>query len=272
MSAGRATVVLSCVFVLAGCATVPRDPAARAEFKANHDPIEPLNRRIFAFNGFVDRSLIKPVAKGYRWVLPEPARNALRHFLDNLHEPVVLANDLLQGRLRAAATTGGRFLLNSTAGIGGFADVASRHQLPKQSGDFGQTLWTWGVPEGPYLILPILGPSNPRDGIGGGADFFADPFRYITPPAVSVSRMATDGIDERVRNLEIVDEMQREAVDYYASLRSLFRQNRAAQLGKGAGAPAAPQPPPDFYDDPGRSPPSSAVVLPQSAPSAGVPP
>jgi phospholipid-binding lipoprotein MlaA len=184
--------------------------------------------------------------------LPEPGRDALRHFLDNLNEPIVFANTVLQGRLHDAGTTGCRFLLNSTLGIAGFADVASRHKLPKQIGDLGQTLWAWGIPEGPYLILPLFGPSNPRDGVGTGADAYLDPFRYIArrqdyPDYVTVGRTVVDGVDKRSRNLESVDEIQRESVDYYASLRSLFRQNRAAEL---RGGPTAPLPAPDLYEDP----------------------
>ena len=133
MTGRRATLLgLSFSLLIAGCASVPRDPAARAEFKANHDPLEPLNRGTFAFNLFVDRILIKPIAKGYAWALPQGGRDALRHFLDNLHEPVVFVNTILQGRMSAAGTTGCRFLVNTTIGIGGLADVASRERLPKQ--------------------------------------------------------------------------------------------------------------------------------------------
>jgi phospholipid-binding lipoprotein MlaA len=248
------TLLFAGALVLAGCATVPSDPAARAEFQANHDPFEPLNRDIFAFNLFLDRILIKPIAKAYRKVLPESGREVLRHFLDNLNEPVVFANNLLQGRFKSAGITGHRFLLNSTAGIGGLTDLASRQNLPQQIGDFGQTLWAWGAKESPYLILPVLGPSSPRDGIGLGADIYMDPFRYIAvedgyPGFVTVGRTAIDGIDKRARNIEALDEMQKEAIDYYASFRSLYRQNRAAELSAGSAPP--PLPAADFYADPG---------------------
>jgi len=249
-----AVLALACSLVMAGCASVPTDPAARAEFKANHDPLEPMNRRIFAINLTLDRLLIKPLAQGYQRVLPAEVRDALRHFLDNLGEPIIFGNTLLQGRLKDARTTGLRFVINSTAGVAGLTDVASRHKLPRQVGDLGQTFWAWGFPEGPYLIIPVFGPSNPRDGIGMGGDLYLDPFRYIArmqdyPSAVSVGRAVIDGIDQRARNLESVDVIQRESVDYYATLRSLFRQNREAQL-RGNGPLAVP--PPDLYDDPGR--------------------
>jgi phospholipid-binding lipoprotein MlaA len=250
-----AVLALTCSFILFGCASVPTDPAARAEFDANNDRFEPLNRKTFAFNLALDRALIKPLAQGYRKVLPEKGRDALRHFLDNLNEPLVLANNILQGQPKSAGTTACRFLINSTVGIGGLVDVASTKKLPKQVGDFGQTLWVWGFPNGPYLIIPVLGPSSPRDGIGLGVDSYFDPFRYAAREydfgaPVVVGRLVIDGIDKRARNIEAVDEMQKESVDYYASLRSLFRQNREAELR--GNAKAAPPPMPDLYDDPGR--------------------
>jgi len=246
--------LLGCALVLSGCASMPADPAARAAREANHDPFEATNRKIFAFNEFVDRSLIKPVAKGYRRVLPGPVRDALRHLLDNLYEPLIFGNDILQGRLKAARTTGCRFLMNSTVGFAGLTDVASEHKLPKQTGDFGQTLWTWGFPEGPYLVLPVFGPSNPRDGIGSGVDAYLDPVRLATRHLdwvddAAIYRITTDGIDIRSRNIDSLDEMQKEAVDYYASFRSLFRQHREAELS--ASGPGAARPPPDFYQDSG---------------------
>jgi phospholipid-binding lipoprotein MlaA len=245
--------LLACSAALGGCATVPADPAARSAFEANHDPYEPLNRKVFAFNLVVDRYLIKPMAEVYRHVLPQRGRDAARHFLDNLNEPIVLTNLLLQGRFHEARITEARFIINSTIGIAGLRDAAARQQMPRQIGDFGQTLWSWGVKESPYLILPVLGPSSPRDGIGMGADVYLDPFRYVVrdenfPSAVTVSRLAADGIDKRSRNIEALDEMEHEAVDYYASFRSLFRQHRAAELN--AGRPA-PLPSADFYSDPG---------------------
>jgi phospholipid-binding lipoprotein MlaA len=255
-SARFAALLLPASLLAAACASVPRDPAAHAEFKANHDPLEPLNRSVFAFNLFADRILIKPLAKGYLRLVPKDARAALRHFLDNLNEPIVVANTLLQSRPHAAATAGGRFLVNIIFGFAGLSDVASANNLRKQTGDFGQTLWSWGAPEGPYLILPLIGPSNPRDGIGSGVDVYLDPLRTIAPArsyptGVSVGRAVADGIDQRAGNIDALDEMQRESIDYYASFRSLFRQHREAELRSGGPAASLPQAPPDLYQDPG---------------------
>jgi phospholipid-binding lipoprotein MlaA len=250
-----ALLVLAVLGGAAGCATVPTDPVARQQFRANNDPFEPLNRKTFAFNEWADRVLIKPVAQGYVKLVPQVARDSLRHFLDNLNEPIVLGNTLLQGRFRNAGTTTARFLVNSSVGLAGFRDVASHNHLPKQIGDFGQTFWAWGIPEGPYLMLPLLGPSNPRDATGSGVDVYMDPFRYVARAnhfgtSVTVGRAILDGVDKRSRNIAPLDEMQREAIDYYASFRSLFRQHRAAELTR-ANQPAK-LPSPDFYEDPGR--------------------
>ncbi len=251
----RDVVIASFLSLAAGCAAVPREPGARAAFKANNDPLEPLNRSVFAFNLAVDRVLAKPLARGYRRALPREARDALRHFLDNLDEPVAMANCILQVRFKAAAIDGGRFAVNSTVGIAGLSDVATGLKLPEQVGDFGQTLWAWGAGEGPYLIIPLLGPAGARDGVGRGVDFFLDPLRYVPahqdyPALVTIGLIVADGVDDRARNLDALDEIQRESIDYYASIRSLYRQDRAAELGGGKSPTVTTAP--DFYDDPGR--------------------
>lgn len=229
------------VLALGACATPPTDPAARAEYDETNDPLEPLNRKIFAFNLFFDRILFKPVAVTYEAAVPEVVRNSIRHFLDNLGEPVVFANDMLQGEFKRADNTVGRFLMNSTFGIGGLMDVATKEGLEKQTGDFGQTLYYWGLPEGPYLVLPILGPSNPRDGIGMGVDGYADPYSLAisgdTMTNANYGRYVVNGIDQRARNIQTLDELQRNAIDFYAQLRSLFRQHRASELRHGEPAP-----------------------------------
>jgi phospholipid-binding lipoprotein MlaA len=241
----------------AGCASVPSDPEARAEFRQTNDPLEPFNRRVFAVNQFLDRILIKPVAKGYVRAVPRPARDSIRNFVSNLNEPVVFANNVLQGQFRRAATTVGRFTLDSTVGVAGLFDFARTRGLRKQTGDFGQTLFAWGVPEGPYLVLPLLGPSNPRDCVGIGADSYLNPYRYAVedndfPLVIAYGPAIAGGLDERARAIDPLDAIQKEAVDYYASLRSLFRQNRAAQL-RGGEAPPAPGGE-GFYEDPGAAP------------------
>jgi phospholipid-binding lipoprotein MlaA len=248
-------VVLGLVLAVSACATPPSDPVAKAEFDKTNDPLEPMNRKILDFNLFLDRILIKPVAQGYRWIVPEYGRNRIRNFLDNLNEPVIFFNDTLQGEFSRANTTAGRFLFNSTFGIGGLWDRASQIGMEKQSGDFGQTLYSWGVPDGPYLVLPILGPSNPRDAVGLAVDSYMDPFfwgvtvHYHGTQATNsgLYRWIVTGIDERSRNIESFDEIQKNAIDLYAQLRSLWRQHRAAELRHGEPAPPEDQ---DLYTDP----------------------
>jgi len=251
----RTLILLSGLILLeGGCAAVPTDPVARAEYRETNDPLEPLNRKIFSFNLYIDRTMIKPIAQGYIKVVPQPARDSIRNFVSNLGEPLVFANDVLQGQLGRARTTVFRFALNSTLGIAGLNDFALAHSLRKQTGDFGQTFYTWGVGDGPYLILPLLGPTNSRDAVGQGAQMYLDPYRYVVennhvPNLVAYGPAILGDIDKRARAMDALNEIQREAVDYYASLRSLYRQDRAAQL---RGDSSSPTPGPEgLYEDPG---------------------
>ncbi len=251
----------SALAALAGCASAPSDPAALADFRANNDPLEPFNRKVFAFNQGFDRAVIRPVARAYVRSLPQAARDAVRNFVLNLNEPVVCANNVLQGQARRAGTSICRFVLDTTLGVGGLFDFARREGLPRQTGDLGQTLFVWGVPEGPYLVLPVLGPSNPRDAVGMGAQGYLDPYRYVVrnnhvSTLVAYSPAIAGGIDQRARALDALDALQKESIDYYAALRSLFRQNRAAQL-RGDESPAAPAIE-GMYDDPDAAPPQKA--------------
>jgi phospholipid-binding lipoprotein MlaA len=242
------------LMMLAACATAPTDPAARKQFDANNDPLEPMNRQIFAFDMFLDKWVIKPLAQVYDEVIPQFGRDRVRDFLDNLHEPVIFANNVVQTEFTRAGWTAERFAINSTAGVGGIYDWASRWGIEKQSGDFGQTLYHYGAPEGPYLVLPILGPSNPRDIVGMVADGFADPFSYLAydegADVATYARWGAEGLDERARNLKNFDEIQKNAIDLYAEIRSLFRQHRADVLRHGEPAPA-PADLDTLYQDPG---------------------
>jgi len=254
----RLTALVALVWLgaLGACATPPKDPLARAEFERTNDPLEPMNRTIFEFNQYLDRYLIKPVSLGYLHILPQFARDSIRNFLHNLGEPVIFANDMMQGEWEAANLTAGRFIINSSFGIGGVFDIAGQTGLERQTGDFGQTLYAWGSPEGPYLVLPIFGPSNPRDAIGMGVDGVMDPFGYLAGDyevgtTATISRMSASGIDLRSRNIDTLDDIQRNAIDFYAEMRSLYRQHRASELRHGR-----PAPPPDIniMNEPGSQP------------------
>ena len=223
---------------LAACATRP-DPnnaVAVQTYNDANDPIEPLNRYFFELNRFLDTILLKPVATWYQGVLPHPVRQSVRHFMDNLKSPVVFANDELQGEWDRGDTTATRFAINSTVGVLGLFDPATDWGYPQHSEDFGQTLAVYDVPEGPYLFLPILGPSPPRDLTGFVVDSFFDPLTYIYwngPYTVPVTRFVINGIDVRARNLKTLDQIERTSVDYYATVRSLYRQSRANEIANG---------------------------------------
>jgi phospholipid-binding lipoprotein MlaA len=240
--------------LVTGCATPPSDPAERAAFEQNRDPLEPLNRQLLDLNLFVDRILLKPATKVYIAVIPEEGRDAVKRALDNMKEPVVVINNVLQAEPERAGISVGRFAVNTTLGLAGLLDVAAKMGLEKESGDFGQTLFVWGLPEGPYLILPLLGPSSPRDLIGMGADAYMDPFSFLATAKsldqIQVARFVVDGIDQRARYMEVLDDLEKNSLDFYAQLRSLSQQKRAAELRHGA----APERGKDLYQDPGTSP------------------
>ena len=231
-----------------GCATVPGDRASP------DDPLEPLNRAVLGTNTALDKAFIRPVAEAYRQILPQFVRDRIRSVIDNLAEPRIFVNDLLQGRADAAGITLARFLINTTAGLAGTFDPATERGFAKQSGDFGQTLYAWGMSDGPYLVLLFFGPSNFRDAIGLGVDLFT------TPPALVVSGHAglvtnitvgtVDGMDVRSRNIESLDEIIASAVDYYSRLKSISIQRRQAQLREARGLTEEPQ----ELVDPGASP------------------
>jgi phospholipid-binding lipoprotein MlaA len=229
--------------ILLASALVFSTGAARAAAPDNvDDPLESMNRAFFDLDLFFDRILLKPAAEVYVAIVPTPGRHAVRHVLDNMNEPMVFANNMLQGEFHRADVTVGRFLLNSTFGLAGIFDWASQSGLPKQNGDFGQTLYVWGFESGPYLFLPILGPTNPRDAIGYGVDSSADPVGYAFWVAgglrwAGFSRFGVDAVDERSQQLDTLDELQKNAIDFYAEIRSLSRQRRAIELRHGEPGP-----------------------------------
>ena len=226
------------------CAAVP---ALAQEDDAN-DPLEPFNRAVFEFNRGLDTVLLKPLAQAYRFVLPQFLRDGVQNLLNNARTPVILANDLLQGEWSRAGETGMRFAINTMLGAGGIFDVAEASgQAPSfHNEDFGQTLGVWGVPEGPYLVLPVFGPSPPRDTVGLVGDVFMDPFAYylhnIHKDWVNVARTGVRAIDTRSRNIETLDDIERDSIDFYATIRSLYRQRRDDEIRNGRSGPPAPMP------------------------------
>jgi phospholipid-binding lipoprotein MlaA len=225
---------------LVGCASLsePRD-------RENNDPLEPMNRIVFDANDAVDAGVIRPIAEGYRALFPQVVRDAIRAFIDNLQEPRIFANNLLQLRIKAACTTLARFSFNSTFGLAGLFDVSSGNGLPRQTGDFGETLYLWGVDSGPYLVLPLFGPSNVRDAFGLTVDLYSTPpahlFSGSTGIWINVGVYTVSGFDLRSRNIETLDHIKEGSLDYYAQLRSIARQYRDAQLRAARGLAEEPQ-------------------------------
>ncbi|MFZ5609792.1 MAG: MlaA family lipoprotein [Pseudomonadota bacterium] len=216
--------------------------------------MERLNRATFHFNQVVEQVILRPVAKTYRTVLPGPIRAGVRSALRNLKGPVILANDLLQGEGARAGVTLRRFLVNSTLGLGGLFDPAARLGLAFHDEDFGQTLAVWGVGEGAYLVLPVLGPSSLRDGVGLAGTIVMDPVFWVARETdageLTLARRSLDGIDDLAQNIENLDEIKTSSLDYYAALRSFYIQNRRAEIANGdAGLPQLPD-----YDEEGAAP------------------
>ncbi len=219
---------------LGACASKPpTDPEALAEYRQTNDPYESTNRVFYAFNNGVDRFVFKPVAQAYRYVVPGTVRRPVHNALANITSPVLFANDVMQGKPRRAGDTAMRFLINTTVGVGGLFDVAQGWGYPAHSSDFGMTLALWGVSGGPYLFLPVLGPSNPRDTAGFGGDIVLDPLTFAGYPysnAVGYSRYGVGAVDARERVLDQLDEINRTALDPYATIRSLAVQHRQSEI------------------------------------------
>jgi phospholipid-binding lipoprotein MlaA len=229
----RARLALGAVILVAclsGCATT-QAPSSSQEVA---DPIEPVNRAIFSFNMFVDRWLLEPVARAYRFVTPEPARRSVSNFLANLRSPVIFANDALQGERDRAGVTLGRFMINTTLGVAGLFDAASAFGYHRHDEDFGQTLGVWGVPEGPYLMLPLLGPSNGRDTVGRVGDYFINPLNHccITQDE-RLGLLGVTVVSEREANIELLDDLRANSIDLYATIRTIYSQKRAADIRNG---------------------------------------
>jgi phospholipid-binding lipoprotein MlaA len=245
---------LALALCCAGCATPPTDPEARVAYDEANDPLEPTNRVLFERNRFLDRTVLKPIAKAYVETVPDGVRHGVHNVLVNLDEPLVTVNHALQGNFDRAWTTLQRFAVNSTAGGLGVFDVASGWDLPHREADFGQTFGVWGIDEGPYLMLPLLGPSNPRDAAGILLTFLLDPLNYFGGPvatSVAFARLGLTVLDRRSAHLADLDEIERNSLDYYATLRSLYRQRRADLIDEarradadaiGAGAPGTTPP------------------------------
>ncbi len=243
-SRGGLFAALFCAVLLAGCATgpPPGDADAKASYDEANDPLEPMNRGLFEVYKFTDDILIKPLALMFRLLLPPEPRRGVRNFLSNLRAPVNFANDLLQGKVDRAYVTFQRFAVNTTLGIGGVMDIAADFDIKGHKEDFGQTLAVWGSVDGPYIMLPLLGPTNPRDLVGLVMDGFIDPLGYFVASEALLGRTFARGIDERERVVDALDEIERSSLDLYATYRTLYRQRRDDEIRDGELAPVVPVP------------------------------
>ncbi len=230
--------LLALVLALVACATPPpaSDPAALAEFRQTNDPLEPANRIFYAINDALDGVVLHPLAVGYLNAVPGAVRDKVHNALGNLNSPVLLANDMMQGSPRRAGDTFMRFVINSTLGIGGFFDPATSLGYPRHDSDFGMTMALWGVPEGPFLYLPVLGPTDPRDASGYGIDIALDPFTWFgngfLVSDLYIVRYGLTAVDVRSGLIPDLDKVKEQALDPYATFRSLYRQYRKAQIEK----------------------------------------
>lgn len=204
--------------------------SAVAETSKNPDPFEGFNRKVFAFNEFADRWVLKPVATGYRWVTPDVVDKGVSNVFSNLGEVTTMVNNVCQAKFANAGTDLGRFLINSTIGIVGIFDVASKMGLEKNDEDFGQTLAVWGVGDGPYLVLPFFGPSNLRDAFGRIPDVYTSPVSYVEDVPVRNTLRGVDIVDVRA---DLIDSEGLITGDRYSFIREVYRQNRDYKVNDG---------------------------------------
>lgn len=218
--------VLAAAMLTAGCVTIPADQ------RVDHDPLEGINRPIYGINDALDRALTKPIARGYQKIVPEPARTGVTNFSNNLLTPRSILNNFLQGKAHNGMGELARFVLNSTLGIGGLFDVATASGLEANPEDFGQTAAVWGIPSGPYVVLPFRGPSTLRDALMMPLDVQADPLYHYENTSVRDKLYVLRLINLRARLLAL-DELLADSADPYLSVRESYLQNREFEIYDG---------------------------------------
>lgn len=215
---------------LGGCASSNDD----LRYGEVYDPWEPYNRAMFTFNEGVDYVLLNPLTEAYRFVVPDAFRTAIANFLNNLKSPIYLANELLQGDLHGAGIVTQRFVFNTFTGFGGILDTASWEGITYEPEDFGQTLAVWGVDSGPYFVLPILGPSSVRDAFGMATDYAMNPVNWYLwntdKNDVETTLLAATVLTTKDQYLDLQRELKKDSLDYYATVRSVWTQNRNALI------------------------------------------
>jgi phospholipid-binding lipoprotein MlaA len=233
--AKHATLALAAA-ALTGCASVQTPTPG--------DPLEGLNRTVFKFNDTVDTYALKPVAKGYQWAVPQPVRSSVTNFFSNVGDVYIAANELLQLKIADGVGDVMRVVINTVFGVGGLFDVATLAKLPKHSSDFGITLGHYGVPSGPYLVLPLLGPSTVRDTAGLAVDYYGNPLSYVQPSSVSWALYGVNLVNTRANLLTTVDVLSGAAIDKYSFIRNAYLQRRRFLISGTDGSDSVPN-----YDD-----------------------
>jgi phospholipid-binding lipoprotein MlaA len=252
---GRWAISIALPIIVGACAATPRDASLPLQ-----DPNEQANRQMLAMN----QEILRPVAETVQTVVPRPVHDRLRDFNSNLKEPRTLVNNLLQGRFDAASKTAARFAMNTTFGIGGLVDLASREGIPQQTGDFGQTLFVWGVGEGPYMVRPYWGPTTTRDAVGDVVDRFGDPVGLLfgSQLVIAVTSASLDTV-VRLGQLKMAEDA---SIDFYAFLRSSYYQTRRAELRDALGMPNVVDSPATALDETAK--PESRTAATASAPTS----
>lgn len=251
-----AMALCACLLGLAGCASVPPAAPGAAPAAASVDPFERWNRKVFAFNETIDEAVLKPVAQAYRDVVPQLVRTGVGNFFGNIGDVWSTVNHLLQGKLQSGVEMGMRVLTNTFIGLGGVLDPASEMKLVKRPEDLGQTLGVWGVGPGPYLVLPIFGPSTVRDGVGLPFDLYASSTsRFIEEGAYLLS--ATNLVNTRAELLSTTKLLGEVSLDKYSFVRDAYLARRLDQVYDGA------PPLEKFDDDPGDAPATAAPPAPK---------
>jgi phospholipid-binding lipoprotein MlaA len=215
--------------VLAACATPPGNPDARAEYDEANDPFETTNRLVFSANVMVDQLVLQPAAVTYRDIVPTAVKPAFENLITNLFQPISFIHAVLQGDMDRAGDAAARFLTAIPTLLLGNMQPDKEPVFE----DAGQTLAVWGFEEGPYVMLPLLGPSSVRDSVGTVANFFADPVGWVLGTKGTLGRAAGNAVVVRSQNIDQVRDLQANSLDYYAAVRSLYRQQRAAQISNG---------------------------------------
>jgi phospholipid-binding lipoprotein MlaA len=232
-SSVRAAGAAILVAALGACATPPEDPVARAAYEEANDPLEPLNRYIFDINMALDELIITPIATIYTGVVPDVYQAGVRNFLQNLQMPVTMLNSALQGDGENFVDSSVSFFINTTAGLGGIFDIPGNFDKEPRKEDFGQTLAVWGLDSGPYLVLPLIGPSDVRDTAGLGVDIATSPVTYVFSAGFNYAITGVTAVQFSSDNRAEYQALKRTSVDFYATLRSLYRQIRERQISNG---------------------------------------